>query len=567
MFNKNDIITVDITEVNNLGAGVGRVDGMVVFVKGAVSGERVEAKIIKVSKNYLVGRLEKILVPSPHRAKQELCAAPLACGGCVYRHIEYEHELENKRRYVEGAFLKVGLSGVKVEDVRTTCAVRGYRNKAQYPFGLVGGKVRVGFYESRTHRLMPCYSCALQPPIFEDICRFVCEFADKNGFSVYDEKSGKGLLRHLYLREGKNTGEIMVCLVVNGSELPAEHAFVSELCEAFPRVTSVVLNTNRKNTSVILGDSYRTLWGKDYIEDVLCGKRFRIAPAAFYQVNHDGAELLYGIAASKAALTEGDTLLDLYCGIGTIGLSIADRNTRVVGVEIVQAAVTCAEQNARDNGMMNTRFFCGDAGDAEHLIEQAFAACEGTSPVVVVDPPRKGLDRELISFLAEKDPKRIVYVSCDADTLARDCAMFRELGYEIGTVTPVDMFPKTGHVESVVLLSRQINVHHMKLNPVPFEMIKSGEKTMELRLYDEKRQKIKVGDNIVFTNNTTGETLKKSVVKLHCFDSFEELYKSLPLLKCGYTAENVDNADPSDMQQYYSPEEQKKYGVVGIELC
>jgi 23S rRNA (uracil1939-C5)-methyltransferase len=454
MFNKNDIITVDITEINNLGSGVGRVDGMVVFVKGAVSGERVEAKIIKVAKSYLVGRLENILVPSPHRAKEELCTAPLACGGCVYRHIEYEHEKENKRRYVEGAFLKVGLHDVRIEDVRTTGEMRGYRNKAQYPFGLVGGKVRVGFYESRTHRLMPCYSCALQPGIFEDICRFVCEFADKNGYSVYDEVSGKGLLRHLYLREGKNTGEIMVCLVVNGKELPAEKMFVKELCEAFPRVVSVVLSINRKNTSVILGESYRTLWGKDYIEDVLCGKRFRIAPAAFYQVNHDGAELLYGIAASKAALSREDTLLDLYCGIGTIGLSLADKQTRVVGVEIVEAAVKCAEQNARDNGMVNTRFFCGDAGDAEHLIEQAFAACEGANPVVVVDPPRKGLLRELIEFLAKKDPKRIVYVSCDADTLARDCAIFRELGYTIGDVTPVDMFPKTGHVECVVCLKR-----------------------------------------------------------------------------------------------------------------
>ncbi len=454
MFRKNEILTLDITEVNNLGCGVAKKDGVVVFVKGAVSGDRVEAKIIKVAKSFLVGRLEKILTPSPHRAKEEFCKAPLACGGCVYRHIEYEHELDMKRRYVEGAFRKAGLSDVVVDKVRSTGACRGYRNKAQYPFGLASGKVRVGFYESKTHKLMPCFSCALQPPLFEDICRFVCEFADENAISVYDEKTGKGLLRHLYLREGKNTGEVMVCLVANGKELPEEERFAREICAAFPRVKSVMLNTNAKDTSVILGDQYRTLAGREYIEDILCGKRFRIAPAAFYQVNHDGAELLYGIAAEKAALGEGDTLLDLYCGIGTIGLSLADKDTRVVGVELVEDAVRCAKENAMLGGMENTCFFCGDAGDAERLVKEAFEACGDARPVVVVDPPRKGLDGKLISYLAGQAPEKIVYVSCDPDTLARDCVIFRSYGYEIGTVTPVDMFPKTGHVESVVCLTR-----------------------------------------------------------------------------------------------------------------
>ena len=459
MFRKNDILTLDITEVNNLGCGVARADGMVVFVKGAVSGDRVEAKVIKVAKSFLVARLEKLLTASPYRSDEELCEAPLSCGGCVYRHLSYAHELDMKRRYVESAFRKVGLSDVTVEPTRTTGVCRGYRNKAQYPFGTVGGKTVVGFYAEKTHKVIPCTDCALQPKMFGEICAFVCEFADQNGWRVYEEETGRGLLRHLYLREGKSTGEVMVCLVVNGDKLSGEERFARELCAAFPCVKSVMLNINRKNTNVVLGREYRTLAGEGYIEDILCGKRFRIAPAAFYQVNHDGAELLYGIAAERAALSEGETLLDLYCGIGTIGLSLADKQTRVVGVEIVESAVVCARENAARNGMENTCFFCGDAGDAERLVNEALEKCgDREKTTVVVDPPRKGLDAALIRYLAEKEMKKIVYVSCDPDTLARDCAMFRELGYEIGAVTPVDMFPKTGHVESVVSLTRGFDV-------------------------------------------------------------------------------------------------------------
>lgn len=456
MFRKNDILTLDITEVNNLGCGVGKADGVVVFVKGAVSGDRVEAKVIKVAKSFLVARMEKLLVSSPYRTDEELCKAPLSCGGCVHRHLSYAHERKMKRLYVESAFRKAGLSDVTVEDVRTTGADRGYRNKAQYPFGAVGGKTVVGFYAEKTHKVIPCTDCALQPALFGEICRFVCTFADENGWSVYDEETGKGLLRHLYLREGKNTGEVMVCLVVNGDRLPCEKEFSEAVTARFACVKSLMLNINRKNTNVVLGREYRTLWGEGYIEDILCGKRFRIAPAAFYQVNHDGAELLYGVAAEHAALSEGETLLDLYCGIGTIGLSLADKDTRVVGVEIVESAVACARENAERNGMKNTEFFCGDAGDAERLVNEALEKCgDREKTTVVVDPPRKGLDAALIRYLAEKQMKKIVYVSCDPDTLARDCAMFKGLGYEIGTVTPVDMFPKTGHIESVVCLTKK----------------------------------------------------------------------------------------------------------------
>lgn len=456
MFAKNQTVTLDITEINNLGCGVGKVDGMVFFVKGAVSGDRIEAKIIKVNASYCVGRLEKIVVPSPHRADADFCSAPEACGGCVYRHVTYAHELAAKRDYVKNAFRKAGLPDVKVADTQTTGNEDRYRNKAQYPFGTVGGKVAVGFYAGKTHKVIPCADCALQPDIFGEICRFVCSFAEEHKWSVYDENSGRGLLRHLYIREGKQSGEIMVCLVVNGSGGPDENGFAMELAARFVRVKSVVLNINTKNTNVVLGREYRTLYGNGYIEDVLCGKRFRISPASFYQVNHDGAELLYGIAKRHADLKDGETLLDLYCGIGTIGISMARPESRLVGVEIVPAAVECAKENATLNGLTNAEFLCGDAGDAAKLVDAALALCGNPEKTtVVVDPPRKGLDAALVDYLADKQMKKIVYVSCDPDTLARDCALFRARGYEIGEVTPVDMFPRTGHVESVVYLSRE----------------------------------------------------------------------------------------------------------------
>ena len=456
MLNKNQSVTLEITEINNLGCGVGRMDGMVVFVKGAVSGDTVEAKIIKVNKSFAVGKLESIVSPSEHRIKEEFCNAPNACGGCVYRHITYPHELEMKKKYVEAAFKKVGLPEVRVDEVMSTGEMSGYRNKAQYPFGTVGGKTCVGFYASKTHKVIPCNVCALQPQVFSDICDFVCGFADENKWSVYDEEKGAGLLRHLYIRMGKNTGEIMVCVVINGDYLTKEQEFATALCEKFNGVKSVLVNINKKNTNVVLGKKYRTVKGRDYIEDVLLGKRFRISAGSFYQVNHDGAELLYSIAKQKAEeMGEIQTLLDLYCGLGTIGISIGDSARRTVGIEIVDEAIACAKENAELNGLKHAQFYCGDAGNAEKLLDNAER--EGgiiANATVIVDPPRKGLEEELIRYLSRREFDRIVYVSCDPDTLARDCAIFKELGYTIGRVTPVDMFPRTGHVENVVSLRR-----------------------------------------------------------------------------------------------------------------
>ncbi len=358
---------------------------------------------------------------------------------------------------MKNAFRKAGLTDILVDEVQTTGETVGYRNKAQYPFGRIGGRTVVGFYAGKTHKVIPVGDCALQPPMFGRICRLVCDFADKNGWTVYDEETGKGLLRHLYLRMGKHTGEIMVCLVVNGRELPHEAEFSAELCAAYPAVRSLMLNINTKSTNVVLGREYRTLRGRSYIEDTLLGRTFRIAPAAFYQVNHDGAELLYRLAAERAAMAPGDTLLDLYCGIGTIGLCLATPTTHLVGVEIVPSAVECAEENALANGFDHAEFFCGDASDAASLVQEATDKCgDPQKTVVVVDPPRKGLDEALIKHLASIGFPKIVYVSCDPDTLARDCARFATLGYTVGTVTPVDMFPRTGHVETVVRLWKDL---------------------------------------------------------------------------------------------------------------
>ena len=456
---KNDLLKLRIEEVNNLGCGVGHVEedgapGRVVFVRDAVTGDEVLARVIKAQKSYLVARIEELLSPSPLRV-EDACKAR-GCGGCVYRKISYEQELRMKRSYVENAFRKAGLSDVFVGEVQSTGVTEGYRNKAQYPVANGKDGMQVGFFATGTHRVVPTEECLLQPPIFGEICRFICSFCDKNNIRAYEEETGRGLLRHIYLRSGARTGEILVTLVVNGKRLPAEERLAYGLAKAFPSVVGILINVNEKNTNVVLGKDDRTLFGRAELEDELCGRRFRIAPHAFYQVNHDACELLYGIAKEKAALTGNETLLDLYCGIGTIGISMADRAGRVVGIEIVEEAVQCANANAERNHISNASFYCGDASDARRLLENAERlGGRITDATVILDPPRKGSTEELISYLAERRFGRIVYVSCNPDTLARDCVLFRALGYEIGEVTPVDLFPRTGHVESVVCLTRK----------------------------------------------------------------------------------------------------------------
>ncbi len=449
---KGSVHTVSITDLNNLGCGVGHLDsGKTVFVRGTVTGDEVQLSIIKDTAGYAVGRVDRILRPSPIRATEVFCHAPDACGGCVYRYVTYEHELESKRNYVQNAFRKVGLADVQVAPVRNTGQTVGYRNKGQYPVKQGKSGMEAGFFASKTHNLVKADKCALQPAVFGEIVAFVCAFCDAHGIKAYDEVTGKGLLRHIYLRQSKDSTEVMLCLVLNGKGMPAEREFADQVTEKFPQIVGVVLNFNEKNTNVVLGKQYRTVWGQAYIEDELCGLTFRISPGSFYQVNREGAELLYGLARERAGLTGSEVLIDLYCGTGTIGLSMAKDARSLVGIEIVPEAVECAKENAARNGVENATFICDDAGDAQVILR----ACGGKRPdVAVIDPPRKGSTEALVKCFAELGIPRVVYVSCDPDTLARDCKWFRENGYEIGEVTPVDMFPRTGHVESVVSLTR-----------------------------------------------------------------------------------------------------------------
>ncbi len=457
MICKNDLIEVAVTDLNNLGSGVGHLeDGFTVFIPGAVTGDRVSARAIKVTKTYAVAKLESILSPSPYRAGSD-CPASLSCGGCVYRHVNYEYEKECKRNYVALAFRKVGLQDVRVGELRSVGVLAGYRNKAQYPVGVDReGRLFAGFFAANTHRVIPAADCRLTPPLFGEICRAVLALCDAASVSAYDEKTGKGLLRHLYLRQN-TAGEVMLCLVLNGEKLPREKELTSAICRQFPQIVSLYVNVNRQNTNVILGEDYRLLAGLPYLEDVLCGLRFRISPQSFYQVNHAACELLYGIAKEKADLHGGERLIDLYCGIGTIGLSMIDRAKSLVGVEIVPEAVECAKENAARNGIANATFLCADLSENEPMLARVAKETGETfeHSVVILDPPRKGTTRALIEEIAQNKVPKVVYISCNPDTLARDCAIFRENGYEVGEVTPVDLFPRTGHVETVVLMTKK----------------------------------------------------------------------------------------------------------------
>lgn len=447
---KNDTVILDIVDMNNLGAGIGKTaDGAVVFVNGAVVGDRVEAKIIKVNKSFCVARTERVLVPSKARSDVEFCTAPQSCGGCVYRNVTRECELEMKRSYIKGLFKKAGLDGIEILPTEPVGERAGYRNKAQYPIRATKNGIAAGFFAKKTHTVVRTEHCSLEPRIFTDIVDAVCRFADENGISAYDEELGCGLLRHIYLRRGEISGEVMLCLVINGDELPKKKLFVEQMRDRFPSIASIMLNINKKNTNVVTSDRYVTLFGNGYIEDELCGLRLRITPASFWQVNRSGAERLYEIARVAAGLDGSESVLDLYCGIGSIGLSMAAYAKHITGVEIVESAVECAKINASVNGIKNADFYCADASNTESIIPS-----DREYDVVILDPPRKGTTEELIRYIAARGIKRAVYVSCGPDTLARDITVFRKYGYDTASVQPVDMFPATGHIESVVCLKR-----------------------------------------------------------------------------------------------------------------
>ena len=457
MLKKNQTVTLDITSITNLGFGVGRALGLVVFVAGAVLGDVAEVKIIKVASSYAVGRVEKFINRSAHRTDDRCDNA--ACASCAYKCISYECELGIKERDVAEAFVKAGLPEVRVASITRSPSLTGYRNKAQYPIAKSkDGEYVIGFFAPKSHRVTEAASCPLSPAVFAEILDTLKGYFKKYSLSVYDEETGQGLLRHVYLRRGEISREVLLTLVINGTSLPHSDELVATITDRFPEVVGILLNANEKQTNVILGDKYITLFGRDFIFDTLAGVRLKITAPSFYQVNHDAAELIYAKAKELADPQKHDTVLDLYCGAGSIGLSMARECRELIGIEIVESAVECARFNAEQNGITNASFYTGDAKNTEKLLDTAEAIRgERIKPdIVILDPPRSGCDEVLLRHIATSLlPRKIVYISCNPQTLARDVAILSPLGYLAGDVTPVDMFPGTGHVESVVCLARK----------------------------------------------------------------------------------------------------------------
>ncbi|MGN0572226.1 MAG: 23S rRNA (uracil(1939)-C(5))-methyltransferase RlmD [Candidatus Fimenecus sp.] len=446
---KNDEIQLHIEALSAEGSGVGHFDGMAVFVAGGVPGDTLLVHIIKAKKTYAVGKIVNILTPSEARIAADCPLFP-QCGGCAYRFMTYKTELREKQCRVEDAFARLAHMPLVCETILSDASER-YRNKAQYPVTRENGKVKIGFYAPRSHRVIDCTDCRLQPAEFAEIVAAFRTFLTEFDISAYDAQSGKGLVRHLYLRKGFHSGEIMVCVVLNGTRLPHSDALVDRLCALPYKITSIVLNTNTQKTNVILGTPCKTLWGTPDIGDTLCGVDVRLSPLSFYQVNHNMAEKLYLKAAEFADLKGDETVLDLYCGAGTIGLSMAQSAKQIYGAEIVPEAIENAKENAKRNHIDNTEFFCGDAADAAKRFREM-----GIKPdVVLLDPPRKGCDASVLQTVAEMHPKKIVYVSCDPATLARDAERLFSFGYTPTRLAAADLFPRTVHVESVCLFLKE----------------------------------------------------------------------------------------------------------------
>ena len=451
---KNQILTLRIERLSSDGSGVAHSpDGETVFVPGAAPGDEADVRIVKDCKRYAFGILDHLRTPSPDRIPVD-CAVAGPCGGCSLRHLDYTAELRAKQENVTNAFRRIGGLDVPVLDICPSPEVDRYRNKVQFPVGLdKDGNPCIGFYAGRTHRIVPCPDCKLQPGVLNDIGNALCRFFAENGIQPYNEETGRGLVRHIFLRRGAHSGQIMVCLVCTRPNLPHADALCTRLREQFADIATILLNVNSKNTNVILGTETHTLYGPGYIEDTLCGVPVQLGPLSFYQVNTLAAERLYGIAAQYAQLTPDDLLLDLYCGMGTIGLSMVDHCRELVGVEIVPEAIESAKANAARMGdavAAKSCFFCADAGQAATRL-----AAEGLHPdVVMLDPPRKGCDEATLSAVVRMAPRRVVYVSCNPATAARDAAWLEQNGYHAEKVQPVDLFPRTKHCETVVLLSK-----------------------------------------------------------------------------------------------------------------
>ena len=478
---KGATLRVDVIDMNNLGAGIAKVDGAVVFVRGGVTGDVADVEIIKATSGYFVARIVRLVRASEHRIASE-CPVSNRCGGCVFRNITYEYETEIKRSIVEGAMRRAGLD-IGVLPVLTAGRDSRYRNKALYPIGRLrissnnkkSQKDRrfrsdayipaIGFFADHSHELIPLpgeCDCLLAPESFGEICEFTRLYITENHVPPYDETTGKGIARHLYLRSSETTGEVMVTLV-----LTCEAAWITDFAERlmseFPFVSGVFLNINPEKTNVVLGRDFRLIRGKGVLTDELRGRKFEYSPGSFWQVNRGAAELLLNRAAEMADIHEGDRVLDLFCGIGTVGMAVSPADAELFGIEIVESAVMNARRNAELNGFTRAAFACCDADDPD-AVRKALEPFRGSLDAVLIDPPRGGCDQSLIDIIAGLDAKRIVYISCNPNTLARDLVIFREKGLAAEWVQPVDLFPRTGHVETVCLLSKLNTKQHIEIN-------------------------------------------------------------------------------------------------------
>lgn len=449
MLSKGELYETVVTDYTAEGQGVAHIDGCAVFIPNAIVGERVRVRLDKAKKTWASGKIVEILEKSPHRVNRA-CPVAKLCGGCNFWHMDYQEELRLKAQRVKTCLNR--LAGENLEEVpiagAETCL--GYRNKAQYPVAVKKGRAYAGFFRAGTHDVVENDRCRILPEETDRVKVIVMDHVNQYRISVYDEQTHKGLLRHIYVRRGAVSGQILLCLVVNGGSFPKWEALVQRL-KAVEGFHSLVLAVNRRPGNAVLGDEFITLYGPGCIEDTLCGLTFRLSPRSFYQVNHAQAQRLYELAVSQAAISKADTVLDLYCGVGTITLVMAKAAGRAIGVEVVPQAVEDARENAARNGIQNVEFFCGDAGQAALELEG-----QGVRPdVIVVDPPRKGLSGDAIEAIARMAPRRLVYVSCDPATLARDVALLKERGYALKAAQAADLFPRCAHVESICCLVRE----------------------------------------------------------------------------------------------------------------
>ena len=448
MLTKNQIYETTIVDYTTEGQGIAKIEGCAVFIPNAIVGEVCRVRIEKAQKTWASGKIVEILERSPHRVNRE-CPVAKLCGGCNFWHMDYEEECRLKAERVRSCLNRIGGQNLAEMPILRAPTCYGYRNKAQYPVAVKNGRAYAGFFKAGTHSVVENSRCAILPPEMDLVKDAVIDYVNQFRVSVYDEGSHKGLLRHIYVRRGAVSGQILVCLAVNGRKLPHIPELIQRL-EKIPGFATLVLSVNTKKGNTVLGDEFLTLYGEGFIEDTLCGLSFRLSPRSFYQVNHHQAQRLYAAAIEQAGITKSDTVLDLYCGVGTITLSMAAAAGKVIGVEVIPQAVEDAKENARRNGIENAEFFCGDAGEAALALEKQGVHAD----VVVVDPPRKGLNADAIEALVRFAPRRIVYVSCDPATLARDVALLSQRGYRLQNAQAADLFPRCAHVETVVTLSK-----------------------------------------------------------------------------------------------------------------